>query len=78
MIGVENETDKKSKLRAIQDWTTERIGDVRYMVNRCITYENKRILNMEVIFRPNENLCLLAALWGVANGEQHELMTQML
>ena len=35
MIGVENETDKKSK--AIQDWTTERIGDVRYMVNRCIT-----------------------------------------
>ena len=42
MSGVENETDKKSKLRAIQDWTTERIGDVRYMVNRCITYENKR------------------------------------
>ena len=37
MSGVENETDKKSKLRAIQDWTTERIGDVRYMVNRCIT-----------------------------------------
>ena len=30
---------------------------------------------MEVIFRPNENLCLLAALWGVANGEQQELMT---
>ena len=27
------------------------------------------------IFRPNENLCLLAALWGVANGEQQELMT---
>ena len=30
---------------------------------------------MEVIFRPNENLCLLAALWGVANGEQKQLMT---
>ena len=30
---------------------------------------------MEVIFRPNENLCLLAALWGVANGEQQDLMT---
>ena len=30
---------------------------------------------MEVIFRPNENLCLLAALWGLANGEQQDLMT---
>ena len=30
---------------------------------------------MEVIFRPNENLCLLAAVWGVANGEQQDLMT---
>ena len=30
---------------------------------------------MEVIFRPNENLCLLAALWGVANYEQKELTT---
>ena len=30
---------------------------------------------MEVVFRPNENLCLLAALWGVANGEQKQLMT---
>ena len=30
---------------------------------------------MEVVFRPNENLCLLAALWGVANGEQKKLMT---
>ena len=30
MSGVGNETDKKSKLRAIQDWTTERIGDVRW------------------------------------------------
>ena len=30
---------------------------------------------MEVVFRPNENLCLLAALWGVANGEQRQLMT---
>ena len=48
MSGAENETDKKSKLRAIQDWTTERIGDVRYMVNRCITSENREILNMEV------------------------------
>ena len=30
---------------------------------------------MEDVFRPNENLCLLAALWGVANGEQNQLMT---
>ena len=30
---------------------------------------------MEIVFRPNENLCLLAALWGVANGEQKQLMT---
>ena len=30
---------------------------------------------MEVVFRPNENLCLLAALWRVANGEQKKLMT---
>ena len=30
---------------------------------------------MEIVFRPNENLCLLAALWGRANGEQKELMT---
>ena len=30
---------------------------------------------MEVVFRPNENLRLLAALWGVANGEQKQLMT---
>ena len=30
---------------------------------------------MEVVFGPNENLCLLAALWGVANGEQKRLMT---
>ena len=30
---------------------------------------------MEVVFRPNENLCLLAALWGVTNGEQKQLMT---
>ena len=29
---------------------------------------------MEVVFRPNENVCLLAALWGVANGEQKQLM----
>ena len=28
---VGNETDKKSKLGAIQDWTTERIGNVIYM-----------------------------------------------
>ena len=30
---------------------------------------------MEVVFRPNENLFLLAALWEVANGEQKQLMT---
>ena len=30
---------------------------------------------MEVVFRPYENLCLLAALWGVANGELKQLMT---
>ena len=30
---------------------------------------------MEVIFRPNQNLYLLAALWGVANGKQQKLMT---
>ena len=30
---------------------------------------------MEVVFRPNENLCLVAALWGVASGEQKQLMT---
>ena len=35
----------------------------------------REILNMEVVFRPNENSCLLAALWGVANGEQKQLMT---
>ena len=39
-------------------------------------HKRKEILNMEVVFRPNENLCLLAALWGVANGEQTvEMMT---
>ena len=31
---------------------------------------------MEVVFRPNENLCLLAALWGVANGEQKPFDTE--
>ena len=25
----------------------------------------REILNKEVVFRPNENLCLLAASWGV-------------
>ena len=30
---------------------------------------------MKVVFRPNENLCLLAALWGVANVEHKKLIT---
>ena len=37
-------------------------------------HKRREILNMEVVFRPNENVCLLAALWGVANGEQKQLM----
>ena len=55
MTGVENETDKKSKLRAMQDWTTERIGDVRWQsvrLNRVLLLGFK-ILVLEKKFKWN-------------------------
>ena len=58
--GVEN------KLTKNRDWEQSKIGRqgelvMWYVLGTIVLFKRRReILNMEVVFRPNENLCLLS------------------
>ena len=68
MSGVKKFNEIESKARS-DDREYDMYGE------HVLNERRREILNKVVVFTPNENFCLLAALWGVANEEQKKLMT---